>query len=55
MMFKVLVLQTLYTLSDEQTEYQLKDRWSFMRFVGSGGTGPGEAHRGCRLPARPAE
>lgn len=34
MMFKVLVLQTLYTLSDEQTEYQLKDRWSFMRFVG---------------------
>ena len=34
MMFKVLVLQTLYTLSDEQTEYQLKDRLSFMRFVG---------------------
>jgi IS5 family transposase len=33
-MFKVLVLQTLYTLSDEQTEYQLKDRLSFMRFVG---------------------
>jgi IS5 family transposase len=21
-------------LSDDQTEYQLKDRWSFMRFVG---------------------
>src|SRR5215467_2302428 len=34
LMFKVLVLQTLYTLSDQQTEYQLKDRWSFMRFVG---------------------
>jgi hypothetical protein len=34
LMFKVLVLQTLYTLSDEQTEYQLKDRLSFMRFVG---------------------
>src|SRR6516162_11216243 len=33
-MFKVLVLQTLYTLSDEQTKYQLKDRLSFMRFVG---------------------
>jgi hypothetical protein len=33
-MFKVLVLQSLYTLSDEQTEYQLKDRLSFMRFVG---------------------
>jgi hypothetical protein len=34
LMFKVLVLQTLYTLSDDQTEYQLRDRWSFMRFVG---------------------
>jgi transposase len=33
-MFKVLVLQTLYTLSDDQTEYQLRDRLSFMRFVG---------------------
>jgi IS5 family transposase len=35
-MFKVLVLQTLYTLSDDQTEYQLKDRLSFMRFIGLG-------------------
>jgi transposase len=34
LMFKVLVLQTLYTVSDDQTEYQLKDRLSFMRFVG---------------------
>jgi transposase, IS5 family len=34
LMFKVLVLQSLYTLSDDQTEYQLKDRLSFMRFVG---------------------
>jgi transposase len=34
LMFKLLVLQTLYTLSDEQTEYQLKDRLSFMCFVG---------------------
>ena len=34
LMFKVLVLQTLYRLSDDQTEYQLRDRWSFMRFVG---------------------
>ena len=24
----------MYTLSDGQTEYQLKDRWSFMRCVG---------------------
>jgi IS5 family transposase len=34
LMFKILVLQTLYTLSDDQAEYQLKDRLSFMRFVG---------------------
>jgi hypothetical protein len=34
MMLRILVLQTLYTLSDEQTEYQLRDRLSFMRFVG---------------------
>jgi len=33
-MFKVLVLQTLYTLSDDQTEYQLKDRLSLMRGLG---------------------
>lgn len=26
LMFKVLVLQTLYTLSDDQTEHQLRDR-----------------------------
>lgn len=34
LMFKVLVLQTLYTLSDDQAEYQIRDRLSFMRFVG---------------------
>jgi IS5 family transposase len=34
LMFRVLVLQTLYTLSDDQAEYQLRDRLSFMRFVG---------------------
>lgn len=34
LIFKVLVLQALYNLSDEQTEYQIKDRLSFMRFLG---------------------
>jgi IS5 family transposase len=34
LMFRVLVLQALYTLSDEGTEYQLRDRLSFMRFAG---------------------
>jgi transposase, IS5 family len=33
-MFRVLVLQALYSLSDEQAEFQLRDRLSFMRFVG---------------------
>jgi IS5 family transposase len=33
LMFKVLVLQALYTLSDDRTEYQIRDRLSFMRFV----------------------
>lgn len=33
MMFRVIVLQSLYGLSDDQMEYQLKDRRSFERFV----------------------
>ena len=36
MVFKVLVLQTLYNLADEQVEYQVRDRLSFMRFLGLG-------------------
>jgi IS5 family transposase len=35
-MFKVLVLQALYNLSDDQTEFQIRDRLSFMRFLGLG-------------------
>jgi len=34
LMFKVLTLQSLYNLSDEQAEYQIRDRLSFMRFLG---------------------
>ena len=33
MMFKILILQRYYNLSDEQTEYQITDRISFMRFL----------------------
>lgn len=36
MMFKVLVLQALYSLSDEATEFQIKDRLSYRRFLGLG-------------------
>ncbi len=34
--FKAIVLCELYNLSDEQLEYQLRDRLSFMRFLGLG-------------------
>jgi len=35
-MFRMLVLQSLYNLSDEQIEYQVRDRLSFTRFLGRG-------------------
>ena len=34
MMFKILVVQSLYNLSDDAVEYQIMDRISFMRFLG---------------------
>ena len=34
LMFKMLVLQHLYNLADEGIEYQVRDRLSFMRFLG---------------------
>jgi IS5 family transposase len=36
LIFKALVVQALYNLSDEQVEYQVRDRLSFMRFLGLG-------------------
>src|SRR3954449_44931 len=33
LMFRMLVLQSLYNLSDEQVEYQVRDRLSFTRFL----------------------
>jgi len=36
LMFKAIVLGALYNLSDDQVEYQLRDRLSFMRFLGLG-------------------
>jgi IS5 family transposase len=32
-MFKILILQRYYNLSDDQTEYQINDRMSFLRFL----------------------
>ena len=34
LMFKVLILQHLYNVSDDQIEYQIRDRYSFCRFLG---------------------
>lgn len=34
LMFKMLVLQRIYNLSDNQTEFQINDCISFMRFLG---------------------
>jgi IS5 family transposase len=34
MLFKILILQSLYNLSDEAMEYQILDRYSFSRFLG---------------------
>lgn len=33
-MFKIMILQRLYNISDEQMEYQINDRLSFNRFLG---------------------
>ena len=32
-MFKILILQRYYNLSDEQVEFQINDRMSFMLFL----------------------
>lgn len=37
-MFRVIILQSLYGLSDDQMEFQLKDRRSFERFISGGDT-----------------
>jgi hypothetical protein len=34
LMLKMLVFSALYNLSDDQIEYQVRDRLSFMRFLG---------------------
>ena len=39
-MFKAILLCALYNLSDDQVEYQMRDRLSFVRFPGSS---PGQA------------
>ena len=40
-MFKTIILCALYNLSDDQVEHQIRDRLSFMRFLGLGLDGLG--------------
>ena len=35
-MFRAIILCALYNLSDDQVEYQIRDRFSFVRFLGLG-------------------
>jgi len=39
LMFKILILQTMYNLSDAQTQFQIIDRLTFKRFLGIGPDG----------------
>ena len=39
-LFKILILQALYGMSVDQAEFQIRDRLTFIRFVG---LGPGDA------------
>jgi hypothetical protein len=45
-MFKEIILCTLYNLSDDQVEYQLRDRLSLVRI----GEDPGLGPPGLRTP-----
>ena len=42
LMFKILIIQALYNLSDERLEFQVLDRYSFSRFLG--------IHEGAKVP-----
>jgi IS5 family transposase len=46
-MFRMLVLRSLYNLSDEQVEFQVRDRLSFTRFRGSGSRSAFPTARPC--------
>jgi len=42
LLFKILIIQSLYNLSDDATEFQILDRYSFGRFLG--------LHLGSKIP-----
>jgi hypothetical protein len=53
LLFKILILQSLYNLSDDTTEFQILDRHSFGRFLGlhNEGSDRGCEHRECSQAA----
>ena len=51
-MFRMLVVQALHNLSDEQAEYQVGDRLSFTRFCGLGSRTAFRMRRRCGCSAR---
>src|SRR5947207_5848983 len=51
-MFRMLVLQALHNLSDEQAEYQVRDRFSFTRFLRLGIEDSIPDRRRCGCSAR---
>src|SRR3954451_14597577 len=55
LMFRMLVLQSLYNLSDEQVEYQVRDRLSFTRFLRLGlrTASPTARRYGCSARSSP--
>ena len=50
-MFKTIILCALYNLSDDQVEHQIRDRLSFMRFLGLGLEGGFPTPRRCGCTA----
>src|SRR5262245_22134500 len=52
--FKIVVLQSLHNLSDEHTEYLIRDRLSFMRFLDLELEDPVPGHRRAKKTARRA-
>jgi IS5 family transposase len=47
LLFRMLVLQHLYTLADQETEYPIRDRYAFARCLGVGSKG--HVHDGISL------
>lgn len=52
--FKILILQALCSLSDQATEFQIKDRLSFQRFLGLETDGMVPVRRRCGCPGAPS-